>query len=73
MRFGDLAFYEHELGILSDERFESLIRYVTDQACAWAFQDIWSRLNGNFVADMSNTLMQRLPNAKRPYLAESGR
>jgi hypothetical protein len=51
IRYGDLAFYQYELGMVGEERFESLIRPVTDIACVWVFQDVWSNMRPNFVTE----------------------
>lgn len=49
IRYGDLAFYQNELGMLSEDRFESLMRPVSNNACNWVFQDVWSSMRQNFV------------------------
>ncbi len=49
-RYGDLAFYQYELGMLTEDRLESAIRPVTGGLCNWLYRDVWSRMRPNFVS-----------------------
>jgi len=53
-RFGDLAFYQYEMGMLTEERFESLMRPITNEICKWPFPDVWSGARSNFVSSYSS-------------------
>ena len=49
LRYGDLAFYQYELGMLSQDRFESAMRPLTDNVCNELFGQVWSSMKPNFV------------------------
>ncbi len=49
-RFGDLAYYQYELGMLTEERLESAIRPATGPICSWLFLEVWSDMKDNFVS-----------------------
>lgn len=49
LRFGDLAFYMLQLGMLDRERFESAIRPLSNDFCNAFFSDIWNGARVNFV------------------------
>jgi len=42
IRFGDLAFYQHELGMLSDDRLESVIGVLRNMWCRPQFIQFWN-------------------------------
>lgn len=59
-RYGDVAFYQYELGIITEERFQSIIAPVTNSVCAWINQDEWSRLEPNFVSSYRDFIAEAI-------------
>lgn len=51
VRLGDLAFYQYELGMLSEERMETAIGPINDRVCNTLFREFWDSNNRNFVED----------------------
>ena len=49
LRFGDLAFYMQEQGMLDRERFESAIRPLSNDFCSEFFAEMWAGTRFNFV------------------------
>ena len=60
LRYGDLAFYQYELGMLSPERFESAMGPVIDNMCDELFGEAWAALKPNFVASYREYMESRL-------------
>lgn len=60
LRYGDLAFYQYELGMISEERFESAIRPLAARLCDSLFLDMWSRMKENFVVSYRAYIDQRV-------------
>ena len=50
LRYGDLAYYQRELGMLSEERFESAMGPLGGIICSPLFSAAWTRFQHNFVA-----------------------
>jgi hypothetical protein len=48
-RYGDLAFYQKEVGVLPEERFESLFSPIANEICRWERLQVWSTMRPNFV------------------------
>lgn len=46
IRFGDLAFYQHELGMLSGDRLESVIGVLRNMWCRPEFIEFWNGWQG---------------------------
>lgn len=49
VRSGDLAYYQYEQGMLSDERLESAMGPVNDRRCRQIFKEWWAGTRSNFV------------------------
>ena len=45
-RFGDLAFYQYQLGMISEARLESVIGVLKGSWCRRSFQDFWNGTDG---------------------------
>lgn len=59
LRFGDLAFYQYELGMLNEERFESAVRPLTNVICNDAFAELWAEMKVNFAESYRNYIDTR--------------
>jgi len=60
LRYGDLAFYQYQLGMISEERFESAIRPLAGRLCDRLFSDMWSRMKENFIVSYRGYIDQRV-------------
>ena len=49
-RHGDMAFYQHELGMLTEERLESALGILNVVLCGPTFREFWSEARNAFVA-----------------------
>ncbi len=49
-RHGDMAFYQYELGMLTEERLESALGPLKSAVCMPVFRHFWSFSGHNFVA-----------------------
>ena len=59
-RQGDLAFYQYQRGILTEERLESTLGPLLDRICYPSYRDFWEGANHNFVADYRHYIDSRL-------------
>ena len=48
-RYGDLAFYQFEMGMLTEQRFESLFTPVLVSICSYQMGLAWSNMRPGFV------------------------
>ncbi len=48
-RHGDLAYYQYERGMLSEDRLESSLAPLIDRLCGALFREFWARNSYNFV------------------------
>ena len=48
-RHGDMAFYQYERGMLSEERLDSALAILNNSVCTPNFRETWSRLHLAFV------------------------
>ena len=55
-RHGDMAFYQYELGMLTDERLESALGPLNVNLCSPVFRSWWSDNRGAFVVSYRNFL-----------------
>jgi len=61
LRYGDLALYQYELGMISEERLESAIRPLTGRLCKKLFSSyLWPRMKENFVPSYRAFIDQRV-------------
>ncbi len=60
LRLGDLAFYQYELGMLTDERLESALGWLTTLVCSPLFGEFWSGVRWNFVPSYSEFIDAKL-------------
>jgi hypothetical protein len=49
IRYGDLAFYQYEMGMLSEERFESAVTPLSIQVCTEGMRLYWAQVRIGFV------------------------
>lgn len=49
VRHADMAFYQYEKGLLSEDRLESAVRPFTSDLDAPLYREFWGRAKGNFV------------------------
>ena len=49
-RHGDLAYYQYEKGMLSEDRFESSLGELRNRWCSALFRDFWPQRSFNFVS-----------------------
>ena len=49
-RHGDLAYYQYELGMLTEARLESALGALNDWVCTPLFSEFWSNFRQNFTA-----------------------
>ena len=60
LRHGDMAFYQYERGMLSDQRLESALAVLTNNLCAPNVREVWSTLQGAFVPTYRNYIDARI-------------
>ena len=61
VRHADMAYYQFEQGLLSEERLESAVRPFTSLLGAPIYRDFWERAKGNFVPSFQAYIDSKLP------------
>jgi hypothetical protein len=59
-RHADLAFYQYELGMLTEERMESSIAPLNNRVCLNLFKNFWSRNSYNFSLSFRNFINEKV-------------
>ncbi len=59
LRHGDLAFYQYELGMLTEERMESALAPLYGQLCKPAFRAFWEAASDNFAEGYRHFIDER--------------
>ena len=66
LRHGDLAFYQYQIGMLSEERLDSAIAPIRGQLfCRRAFRTFWDAQRDNFTEDYQHFVSERLSEYER--------
>ena len=60
VRHGDLAFYQYERGMISEERLESALAVMTNNLCTPNFRELWSTYNLAFVPSYRSYVESRI-------------
>ncbi len=59
-RHGDMAFYQYELGMLTEARLESALGVLNVTLCYPLFSEFWSVTSHNFIASYSDFIDAKL-------------
>lgn len=60
LRFGDMAFHQFELGLISEARLESALAPLKAYSCYAIFQEYWSNRKSAFVEPFQDLLDQKI-------------
>lgn len=60
LRFGDMAFHQFELGLISEARLESALAPLKAYSCLAIFQEHWSNRKSAFVEPFQDLLDQKI-------------
>ena len=60
LRLGDLAFYQYELGMLTEERLESALGWLTTLVCSPLFEEFWAEVSWNFVPNYRDYIESKI-------------
>ncbi len=59
-RHGDMAFYQYELGMLTEERLESALGILNFMICDPRYREYWTVIRGAFVASYQDFIDARI-------------
>ena len=59
-RLGDLAYYQYQLGLLTEDRMESSAMILTARLCQPEIRDTWERFGKNFAGEYQEFIDQRI-------------
>jgi hypothetical protein len=59
-RYGDLAYYQYELGMLSEERLESALGILRSGICSPLLRESWLMFRENFVPSYRDFMDERI-------------
>jgi hypothetical protein len=59
-RHGDLAYYQHEQGMLTEDRMESALRPLTNGLCSPLFREFWDDFRMNVAGNYRSFIETRI-------------